>query len=103
MIGIRHSQLFAQQLRYLDAPEGLFRLARIAQRDLSRSEDPGRSLVANLVLLALASKLDGEPVSESAWASVKAVLRHVADFIESPSLELLEFIAVAFREWQQGT
>lgn len=71
----------ASQLEQIEAPAGLYRLARECRESIVDGVEGGRALAVHAILLLVARRLEGEPLLEPEWLNVRSLCRSLAEYL----------------------
>ena len=92
---------FSQALRDFDKPDELASMASAALSLAGSSADPATWLFASMLLLRLATLLDGNPPSGEDWTTIQTILNATTDALDRPDMPALNSVASAYLEWRR--
>ncbi len=92
---------FTEALRGLDEPDALASLAATALAHAGSNDNPAPWLFVSMLLMRLATAVDGEPLSEEDWIAMRSALHAIADSLEQPNLQALNKAAFAYLDWRR--
>ena len=89
----------ADALRDLQSLDSLYGLAASASSMMKATAGSGALLVVHLVLLRIATNIDGKPIEEPEFVEIRSVLRSLADLLDHSDVSTLNDVGKTFRQW----